>query len=148
MAAEVDGSSSAADALLEKLKDSDTSHDDFMKLLQQKIAEMVSTDPCLRGLPPDVTVEELEDEIALEQGKAMKLYLRRYDDVVIRELPARAILDTTVRKPMYARCETLSAPALALAVLQGANVSELKRVIQRTINVKHKRDGGKQRISW
>ena len=100
MAAEVDGSSSAADALLEQLKDSDTSHDDFMKLLQQKIAEMVSTDPCLRGLPPDVTVEELEDEIALEQGKAMKLYLRRYDDVVIRELPAHAIMDTTVRKPM------------------------------------------------
>lgn len=85
MAAEVDGSSNTADVLLDKLKDSELSHDEFMKLLQQKVAEMVSTDPCLRGLPPDVTVDELEDLIALEQGKAITLYLRRYDDVVIRE---------------------------------------------------------------
>jgi len=39
-------------------------------------------------------------------------------------------------------------PALALVVLQGASVLELKRVIQRVIELKHKRDGGKQRISW
>lgn len=86
MAAEVDGSSNSAGALLERLKDSDSSHDEFMKLLQQNIAEMVSRDPCLRGLPPDVTVEELEDVIALEQGKAITLYLRKFDDDVIREL--------------------------------------------------------------
>ena len=98
MAAEVAGSSNIADALLETFKDSDTSHDEFMKLLQQQVAEMVSTDPCLRGLPPDVTVEELEDQIALGQGKAITLYLRRYDDVVIREFSTHTILNTTVRK--------------------------------------------------
>ena len=49
------------------------------------LTQAVSTDPCLRGLPPDVTVDELEDLIAVEQGKAITLYLRRYDDVVIRE---------------------------------------------------------------
>ena len=92
MAAEVAGSSNSADALLERLKDSETSHDDFMKLLQRNIAELVSTDPCLRGLPPDVTVEELEDVIALEQGKAITLYLRKFDDDVIRELSTCTVL--------------------------------------------------------
>ena len=38
--------------------------------------------------------------------------------------------------------------ALALVVLQGASVLELKRVVQRAIDVKHKREGGRHRISW
>ena len=38
--------------------------------------------------------------------------------------------------------------ALALVVLQGASLLQLKRVIQRAVELKHKREGAKQGISW
>ena len=59
------------------------SHCEAMLLVKKSIRELLS-DPLLSGLSEDITLEELEDVLHLEQGKAITLYLRRFDDSILR----------------------------------------------------------------
>ena len=59
------------------------SHCEAMSLVKKSIQELLS-DPLLSGLAEDTTLEELQDILHLEQGKAITLYLRRYDDSILR----------------------------------------------------------------
>ena len=59
------------------------SHCEAMSLVKQSIRELLG-DPLLSGLAEDTTLEELQDILHLEQGKAITLYLRRYDDSILR----------------------------------------------------------------
>ena len=71
--------------VLSALKDPNSSHDQFMSSFRLKIAQIIERDPCLRGLPTDITLQELEDILAVEEGRAVSLYLRRFDDVIVRK---------------------------------------------------------------
>lgn len=47
---------------------------------------LMKEDPLLQDLPPAVTLEEVNSQIALEYGQAMTVFVRREDDVVLRKL--------------------------------------------------------------
>lgn len=59
------------------------SHCEAISLVKKSIQELLS-DPLLSGLAEDTTLEELQDILHLEQGKAITLYLRRYDNSILR----------------------------------------------------------------
>ncbi|XP_065919295.1 U11/U12 small nuclear ribonucleoprotein 25 kDa protein-like [Dysidea avara] len=99
-------------------KDKPLSHCDAMLLVKNGIQELLS-DPILSDLDVDISVEELQDVLHLEQGKAITLYLRRFDDSI-----------------------------LPIVVLQGATVGDLKKAIQRYVIRKHVKEGGTPFISW
>jgi len=65
-------------------KDKPLSHCDAMLLVKNGIKELLN-DPVLSDLDGDISVEELQDVLHLEQGKAVTLYLRRFDDSILRE---------------------------------------------------------------
>lgn len=66
-----------------EVKDEVPSHSEAMSLVKNSILQLLS-DPLLSGLPKDITLEELEDILHLEQGKAITLYLRRFDNSILR----------------------------------------------------------------
>ena len=68
-----------------EVKDKALSHREAMALVKKSIGELL-TDPLLTGLSEDISLEELQDILHLEQGKAITLYLRRYDDSILRKL--------------------------------------------------------------
>jgi hypothetical protein len=105
--------------ILSALKDPNASHEQFMKSFRLKVAQIIERDPFLRGLPTDITLQELEDVIAVDEGRAITIFLRRLDGIVI-----------------------------PVTVLQGASLSDLKAAIRRAISLKHKREGGTQNINW
>ena len=43
-------------------------------------------DPLLCDLPTEITLEEINSQIALEYGQAMVVNVRRADDVVLRKI--------------------------------------------------------------
>jgi hypothetical protein len=71
--------------ILSALKDPNASHEQFMKSFRLKVAQIIERDPFLRGLPTDITLQELEDVIAVDEGRAITIFLRRLDGIVIRE---------------------------------------------------------------
>lgn len=99
--------------------ESSLSHQDAMRKVQNAIGNMITRDPLLYDLPPQVTVEEINSCIALEHGQAMIVNVRRADDEV-----------------------------MAIVVTQDATVLDLKHAIKRHITLKQLRNGGKQHISW
>ena len=60
------------------------SHVDALERIKDHIAQLLS-DPFLQDLPPDISLDEVRLKLALEQGRAITLNLRRYDDKVIRK---------------------------------------------------------------
>ena len=43
-------------------------------------------------LPAEVTLEEVNSQIAVEYGQAMTVFVRRADDIVMRELTATLVV--------------------------------------------------------
>ena len=60
------------------------SHPELMAKAKKLVASLLS-DPFLSDLPSDVTAEEVTSIVALEQGRAITVYVRRFDQQVIRE---------------------------------------------------------------
>ena len=61
-------------------------------------AQLLS-DPFLQDLPPDISLDEVKSKLALEQGSAITLNLRKFNDEMIRKLQlefAHVIIDTVV----------------------------------------------------
>jgi len=65
-----------------ELKDKTLSHCEAMSLVKKNVQELLR-DPLLSGIAEDISLEELQDIVHLEQGKAFTLYLRRYDDSIL-----------------------------------------------------------------
>lgn len=76
---ETNGKAAARDAVTEEL-----SHVDAIHKAKELISQLLS-DPFLQDLPPDISLDEVKSKLALEQGRAITLNLRRYDDEVIRK---------------------------------------------------------------
>ena len=60
-------------------------HPELMAEAKKLIARLLS-DRFLLGLPSDVTAEEVTSLVALELGRAITIYVRRFDQQIIREL--------------------------------------------------------------
>ncbi|KAL3891620.1 hypothetical protein ACJMK2_003874 [Sinanodonta woodiana] len=94
-------------------------HREAMEKIKQVLNQLVTSDPLLCDLPSEVTPEEINSQIALEYGQAMVVNVRRSDDVI-----------------------------MPIVITQNATVLDLKHAIQRYVNLKQVREGGKQHISW
>ncbi|XP_077131411.1 U11/U12 small nuclear ribonucleoprotein 25 kDa protein [Ranitomeya variabilis] len=93
-------------------------HAEVVDLFQEGLAMLVQ-DPLLCDLPIQVTLEEINSQIALEFGQAMTVRVCKGDGEV-----------------------------MPVVVIQNATVLDLKRGIQRYVQLKHQREGGIQHISW
>lgn len=95
-------------------------HAEAMALWQAGLARLVR-DPLLCDLPAQVTPEEIASQIALEYGQAMTVRVRRAD---------------APQEPM------------PVVVVQQATVLDLKKAVQRFVELRQERQGGTTRISW
>ncbi|KAM3916591.1 U11/U12 small nuclear ribonucleoprotein 25 kDa protein isoform 1-T3 [Leptodactylus fuscus] len=93
-------------------------HAEVIDIFQEGLAMLVQ-DPLLCDLPIQVTLEEINSQIALEFGQAMTVRVCKADGEV-----------------------------MPVVVVQNATVLDLKRAIQRYVQLKHQREGGIQHISW
>ncbi len=66
----------------EKLEPPSLSHPEVLQRARELTHQLLS-DPFLQDLPPDISLDELRSQLALEQGKAITLHLRRYHSEVI-----------------------------------------------------------------
>ena len=60
------------------------SHVEAMKKVNE-LQQLILSDPFLQDLPSDVSLDEVQSKLALEQGRGIHLNLRRLDDDVICE---------------------------------------------------------------
>uniref|UniRef100_UPI00358DF08A U11/U12 small nuclear ribonucleoprotein 25 kDa protein n=1 Tax=Myxine glutinosa TaxID=7769 RepID=UPI00358DF08A len=102
----------------EKVEVEDLSHAEFMDIFREGVARLVQH-PLLCDLPVEVTLEEINSQIALECGQAMTVRVRRQDGEV-----------------------------LPIVVVQDATVLDLKKAIRRHVQLKLEREGGQRHISW
>lgn len=58
-------------------KNPEFNHEELMKLTKEAIDNIIESDPLFRGLPADVTIEELKAQMAVAQGQAITVYLNR-----------------------------------------------------------------------
>ncbi|XP_034877667.1 U11/U12 small nuclear ribonucleoprotein 25 kDa protein isoform X2 [Mirounga angustirostris] len=79
---------------------------------------MVVQDPLLCDLPIQVTLEEVNSQIALEYGQAMTVRVCKMDGEI-----------------------------MPVVVVQNATVLDLKKAIQRYVQLRQEREGGIQHIS-
>ncbi|XP_040212938.1 U11/U12 small nuclear ribonucleoprotein 25 kDa protein [Rana temporaria] len=98
--------------------DEELPHAEVVDVFQEGLAMMVQ-DPLLCDLPIQVTLEEINSQIALEFGQAMTVNVCKADKDI-----------------------------MPIVVVQNATVLDLKRAIQRYIQLKHQREGGIQHVSW
>ncbi|XP_055991069.1 U11/U12 small nuclear ribonucleoprotein 25 kDa protein [Sorex fumeus] len=93
-------------------------HSEAVDVFQEGLA-MVVQDPLLCDLPIQVTLEEVNSQIALEYGQAMTVRVCKMDGEV-----------------------------MPVVVVQSATVLDLKKAIQRHVQLRQEREGGIQHISW
>ncbi|XP_044159848.1 U11/U12 small nuclear ribonucleoprotein 25 kDa protein [Bufo gargarizans] len=106
------------DAIKEEDVEEELPHAEVIDIFQEGLAMLVQ-DPLLCDLPIQVTLEEINSQIALEFGQAMTVRVCKADGEV-----------------------------MPVVVVQNATVLDLKRAIQRFVQLKHQREGGIQHISW
>ncbi|XP_023211920.1 U11/U12 small nuclear ribonucleoprotein 25 kDa protein-like [Centruroides sculpturatus] len=95
------------------------SHQEALSMVEKGISRIIATDPLLADLPDGVTLEELNSLLALEQGRAMTLFVKRADGLVYD-----------------------------IIIEQKTNVLDLKKAIRRYVTTKLEREGKKRTISW
>ncbi|KAI4903354.1 hypothetical protein NFI96_000124 [Prochilodus magdalenae] len=93
-------------------------HSEFLDIFEEGLALIVQ-DPLLCDLPIQVTLEEVNSQVALEYGQAMTVRVCKADGEV-----------------------------MPIVVVQSATVLDLKKAIQRYMELKQQREGGVKHISW
>ncbi|XP_064842260.1 U11/U12 small nuclear ribonucleoprotein 25 kDa protein-like isoform X2 [Oncorhynchus masou masou] len=91
-------------------------HSEFLDIFEEGLARLVQ-DPLLCDLPIQVTLEEVNSQVALEYGQAMTVRVCKADGEV-------------------------------MLVVQNALVLDLKKAIQRFMELKQQREGGVKHVSW
>ncbi|XP_041719116.1 U11/U12 small nuclear ribonucleoprotein 25 kDa protein-like [Coregonus clupeaformis] len=93
-------------------------HSEFLDIFEEGLARLVQ-DPLLCDLPIQVTLEEVNSQVALEYGQAMTVRVCKADGEV-----------------------------MPIVVVQNATVLDLKKAIQRFMELKQQREGGVKHVSW
>ena len=89
---------SSSEALVANATKAELSHVEALLRVKDLTAQLLS-DPFLQDLPPDISLDEVKSKLALEQGSAITLNLRKFSDEVIRKLHlefVHVIIDTVV----------------------------------------------------
>ncbi|GFS36812.1 hypothetical protein NPIL_480671 [Nephila pilipes] len=94
-------------------------HQEALAVVENEISKIIKSDPLLHYLPSGVTLDELNNMLALEHGRAMTVLVRRADN-----------------------------QKYSVVVEQKATVIDLKKAIQRHVTLKLKRDGCERSLSW
>lgn len=53
------------------------SRDELLEITRKTIGDIIENDPLLRDLPKDVTLEEVTNQLALEHGQSMTIFLHK-----------------------------------------------------------------------
>lgn len=69
--------------LLSKVNVSTISHEELKDLTGEVLNEVLDKDSVLGDLPNNVTLGEVDLQIAVEHGRAITLYLERFDGIVL-----------------------------------------------------------------
>lgn len=93
-------------------------HSEFLDIFEEGLALIVQ-DPLLCDLPIQVTLEEVNSQVALEYGQAMTVRVCKADGEV-----------------------------MPIVVVQSATVLDLKKAIRRYMELKQQREGGVKHVSW
>ncbi|KAJ8344981.1 hypothetical protein SKAU_G00291740 [Synaphobranchus kaupii] len=93
-------------------------HSEFLDIFEEGLARIVQ-DPLLCDLPIQVTLEEVNSQVALEYGQAMTVRVCKADGEV-----------------------------MPIVVIQNATVLDLKKAISRFMELKQQREGGVKHVSW
>ncbi|KAM4534721.1 U11/U12 small nuclear ribonucleoprotein 25 kDa protein [Fundulus diaphanus] len=93
-------------------------HSEVLDIFEEGLARLVQ-DPLLCDLPIQVTLEEVNSQIALEYGQAMTVKVLKADGEI-----------------------------MPIVVVQNATVFDLKKAICRFMELKQQREGGVKHISW
>ncbi|XP_037391241.1 U11/U12 small nuclear ribonucleoprotein 25 kDa protein isoform X1 [Pygocentrus nattereri] len=93
-------------------------HSEFLDVFEEGLALIVQ-DPLLCDLPIQVTLEEVNSQVALEYGQAMTVRVCKADGEI-----------------------------MPIVVVQSAAVLDLKKAIQRYMELKQQREGGVKHVSW
>lgn len=93
-------------------------HSEVLDIFEEGLA-MIVQDPLLCDLPIQVTLEEVNSQVALEYGQAMTVRVCKADGEI-----------------------------MPIVVVQSATVLDLKKAIQRYLELKQQREGGIKHISW
>lgn len=95
------------------------SFQEAMAIADKKIHALISNDPLLNNLHPEVTTDELKSYLALEHGQAMSLVVHKADG-----------------------------DYYTVVVEQKATVLDLKKAIRRHVTLRMARRGVKRVLSW
>ncbi|XP_076865419.1 U11/U12 small nuclear ribonucleoprotein 25 kDa protein [Brachyhypopomus gauderio] len=93
-------------------------HSEFLDIFEEGLALIVQ-DPLLCDLPIQVTLEEVNSQVALEHGQAMTVRVSKADGEI-----------------------------MPIVVVQSATVLDLKKAIRRYMELKQQREGGVKHVSW
>ncbi|KAJ8384025.1 hypothetical protein AAFF_G00212690 [Aldrovandia affinis] len=93
-------------------------HSEILDIFEEGLARIVQ-DPLLCDLPIQVTLEEVNSQVALEYGQAMTVRVCKADGEV-----------------------------MPIVVVQNATVLDLKRAVRRFLELKQQREGGVKHVSW
>ncbi|XP_037545075.1 U11/U12 small nuclear ribonucleoprotein 25 kDa protein [Nematolebias whitei] len=93
-------------------------HSEILDIFEEGLARLVQ-DPLLCDLPIQVTLEEVNSQIALEYGQAMTVNVVKANSEI-----------------------------MPIVVVQNATVLDLKKAICRFMELKQQREGGIKHISW
>ena len=66
------------------LDEDDLSHMEVIVKVQEHIKSLLK-DPFLSDLPSEVSLDKVQSQLALEEGRAITVNIRRYDDIIIRK---------------------------------------------------------------
>lgn len=95
------------------------SHQAALDIFEATLSEVIQTDPLLNDLPTQVTLEEVNSQIALEYGQAMAVFVRKGNG-----------------------------DKMPIVVEQKATVLDLKNAIERYVMLKQMREDGIRSVSW
>ena len=109
---------SSSEALVANATKAELSHVEALLRVKDLTAQLLS-DPFLQDLPPDISLDEVKSKLALEQGSAITLNLRKFSDEVI-----------------------------PIIVLQGATVQDLMRAVEKETALRCVRAGRTSHLSW
>ncbi|XP_061837969.2 U11/U12 small nuclear ribonucleoprotein 25 kDa protein [Nerophis lumbriciformis] len=96
----------------------DETHADILDVFEEGLARLVQ-DPLLCDLPIQVTLEEINSQIALEYGQAMTVRVLKADGEI-----------------------------MPIVVVQDATVLDLKKATRRFVELKQQREGSVRHINW
>lgn len=111
--------STVTEIKMEENKSEAVTHTEAMARVKHELSEIIKGDTLLHDLPPQITLDEINSQLALEYGQAMVVNVRRADDSV-----------------------------MSIVVTQTATVLDLKHAIKRQFLLKQVREGGKTHLSW